>query len=317
MSIVIKKKEQLSQASPLRQIASAAAWVMQNADHIKIDVGRIPDYYRSVCSKYSLITHLDPAHHFFSPDKEEMAAYILALDSINFGSGYFDGGLEYTVIAEGLKTAFETGELYRPEQWLDVTPEYFSWLLSVPVNDLMILFARHLCASGEKIMAEYQGRVLNLVEEADASALQLAEIVSGWESFRDISVYKGQVVPFFKRAQILAADMHLALSELKDVDKLTMFADNMVPHVLRCDGILEYDTGLASAVEKGVYLEAGSTEEVEIRAAAIHVVELIKQEALLQWPQITSVKLDHILWHRGHESELYKRPRHRTLTTAY
>lgn len=290
---------------------------MQNADHVKIHEEKIPEYCRTVLANYSLITDLDTKSHFISPDREETAAYVLALDSINFGSGYFDGALEYTVIAEGLKRAFERKELHRPEQWSAVNPEYFSQLLSLPMNDLFPLFAKHLQASGRIIAAEYQGRVLSLLEQSEYSAVRLAGIVASWDSFKDVANYKGREVPFMKRAQILAADMHLALSGFSDMDQLTMFADNMVSHVLRCDGILEYDDVLAAKIDKGEYVPAGSAEEVEIRAAAIHTVELIRHEMHKQWPRITAVNIDHMLWHRGYEPELYAKPRHRTLTTAY
>ena len=47
---------------------------------------------------------------------------------------------------------------------------------------------------------------------------------------------------FYKRAQIVAADLALAgVARFRDLDRLTIFADNLVPHVLRCDGVLVYD----------------------------------------------------------------------------
>ena len=45
---------------------------------------------------------------------------------------------------------------------------------------------------------------------------------------------------FFKRAQIAAADLALAgIAPADDLGELTLFADNLVPHVLRVDGVLE------------------------------------------------------------------------------
>ena len=39
---------------------------------------------------------------------------------------------------------------------------------------------------------------------------------------------------FYKRAQIVASDLALAgVAEFDDLDRLTIFADNLVPHVLR------------------------------------------------------------------------------------
>ncbi len=298
----------------------------QNADHVKIHTEKIPEYTRFILAKYPLVTEISGDHHYISADKEKTAAYILALDSINFGSGYFHIAqecgieLEYTVIAGGLKKAFERGELDNPEAWVQVTAADFSLLLSVPqgaqqqLDKLMTLFAGHLRQTGEKILAEYQGRVLDLLERANHSVADLADIAAGWKGFHDVHSYKGREIPILKRAQILASDMNLALSSLKDMDKLTIFADNMVPHVLRCDGILEYAAPLAAKIDGGVPLLSGSAEEIEIRACAIHAVELMKASA----PQpVTSVNIDHLLWHRGYEPELYSKPSHRTLTTDY
>ncbi|MCE9508131.1 MAG: queuosine salvage family protein [Alphaproteobacteria bacterium] len=303
--------------SRVEKVAPACQWVAERAGHVRIHREKIPAYTAFILGKYSLISGMDPHLHHIAADRRETAAYILALDSINFGSGYFHAGLEYNTIAEGLKKTFERGELSRPEQWAAATPEYFSQALSAPVDELMVQFARHLRAAGEKIIAEYQGKVVNLLEEAGYSALKLANIVAAWDSFRDIHVYKGMEIPFLKRAQILAADMNLALGGFTDMDRLTIFADNMVPHVLRCDGILEYDAGLAAKIDSGALIPSGSEEEIEIRASAIHAAELMKQAAHRQGRMVMSVNLDHLLWHRGYEPELYQKPRHRTLTTDY
>ena len=53
---------------------------------------------------------------------------------------------------------------------------------------------------------------------------------------------------FYKRAQIAANDLHLAgVVDFPDIDRLTIFADNLVPHVLRLDGVLRYSDELAAA----------------------------------------------------------------------
>ena len=55
-------------------------------------------------------------------------------------------------------------------------------------------------------------------------------------------------VPFYKRAQITVSHLARAfdgqgLGRFDDVDRLTAFADNLVPHVLRMAGVLVYDDG--------------------------------------------------------------------------
>ncbi|MGI8429722.1 MAG: queuosine salvage family protein [Solirubrobacteraceae bacterium] len=74
-----------------------------------------------------------------------------------------------------------------------------------------------------------------------------------------------------------------------------MFADNLVPHVLRLDGVLRFKPGLVRRIDRGEPIEHGSPEEVEIRACALHAVELI----VASRPGSTAADIDHLLWHRG------------------
>ena len=58
---------------------------------------------------------------------------------------------------------------------------------------------------------------------------------------------------FYKRAQIVTGnDLALAgVAAFDDLDRLTIFADNLVPHVLRCDGVLVYEDRLAAHIDAG------------------------------------------------------------------
>ena len=300
----------------VEDIALSCAWVSRQAGHVSVNHDKIADYTRLITRKYPVITQMGGDDHYISDDREATAAYILALDSINFGSGYFaiarECGLEleYAVIAGGLKKSFERGEFKTPRQWVGITAEDFSRMISVPLgkhpelDKLLHSFETHLRETGNILVTEYDGKVLNLLAACDGSALKLANIAA-WKGFHDVHPYKGRDIPILKRTQILAADMNLALGGLRDIDKLTIFADNMVPHVLRCDGILAYTSDEV--------IESGSEKEIEIRACAIHVVELMKQHA----KGLTAVNLDHMLWHRGYEPDLYRQKPHRTLGVWY
>jgi hypothetical protein len=147
---------------------------------------------------------------------------------------------------------------------------------------------------------------LDVVEGARDSAERLAEALSGgMPLFED----RG----FYKRAQITASDLALAgVAQFHDLDRLTIFADNLVPHVLRLDGVLRYDERLAQRIDAGELLEAGSPEEVEIRACALHACELVAPELGVP-PRV----LDMWLWERGQEPRYRAVPRHRTRTVYY
>jgi hypothetical protein len=117
---------------------------------------------------------------------------------------------------------------------------------------------------------------------------------------------------FYKRAQITANDLTLAgVAEFADIDRLTIFADNLVPHVLRVDGVLRYDDRLAAHIDSGALLPPGE-EEREIRACAVHACELVAAE--LGVPPRT---LDVWLWNRGQGPRYKAVPRHRTRTVYY
>jgi len=101
------------------------------------------------------------------------------------------------------------------------------------------------------------------------------------------------------------------LAEFGDLDRLTIFADNLVPHVLRVDGVLRYDPALAAHIDAGHLLPPGR-EETEIRACAVHACELIAKEL-----GVAPRELDVALWNRGQRPEYKAVLRHRTRTVFY
>jgi hypothetical protein len=98
---------------------------------------------------------------------------------------------------------------------------------------------------------------------------------------------------------------------------LTIFADNLVPHVLRVDGILQYTDKLAARIDAGHLIPAGSPEEVEIRASALHAAELLVAALRSRGQPVSAMGLDYVLWNRGQQPYYKARPRHRTRTIFY
>jgi len=66
-----------------------------------------------------------------------------------------------------------------------------------------------------------------------------------------------------------------------------------------------------------VYLNAGSEEEVEIRAHTIWAVELIRREMKRLGKEVSASQLDWLLWNLGQDDQYRTKPYHRTLTTFY
>jgi hypothetical protein len=252
---------------------------------------------------------LDPVRHYLEGSRAEVASYLLTLDAINFGSGWFPtlhkrpGCSGYYTVAWALADHFRAHGPWSPEelQLLD-GPRVAAVLEQEHDHELMSLYAEALRDLGRFL----EGRsALELVQGAAGSAEALADVLRRGMPFFDD---RG----FWKRAQIVPSNLALAgVADFYDIDRLTIFADNLVPHVLRVDGVLRYDPELAGHIDSGRLLPAGEQER-EIRACAVHACEGIAARLGVP-PRI----LDVWLWNRGQAPEYKALPRHRTRTVFY
>ena len=250
-------------------------------------------------------------------DPESAAAFHLACDAVNFGSGWFptlrkragsSGSMTIMLALRDFFAAPHGGWTAAQLTRLGV-PELAGVLGQDPEHPLMRLYALHLRELGDRVGADHDGSFLRL-----AARPGLAAELAGWPGFADVSAHAGRLVPFYKRAQLTAYDMVCAgLAAPGSEGELTMFADNLVPHVLRTDGLLVYEAGLAARIEAGDQLLHGSREEVEIRACGLHAVELIVAER----PDLSAPGVDQLLWHRGQLPHYKALPRHRSRCEAY
>jgi hypothetical protein len=292
-------------------IRAACARVAARARHVRVVEDAIEPYARTLPGESP------PAPDLEGADLEQRAAFSLTLNAVNFGSGWFP-----TLRKPPGLSGFRTVEaaLRRRGPWpadelvaLDVDTVAATFGQD-PGHELMTLFTRHLCELGERARDEHGGSFLALARAGDGSAVALAERLATWPTWRDVSPYDSGEVPFFKRAQIAAADVALAgIAPADDLPALTLFADNLVPHVLRLDGVLAFDEHLVARIEREELIEHDSPEEVEIRACALHAVELL----VAAHGSTTATAVDNALWHRGGGAGYKAVPRHRARTTAY
>lgn len=85
-----------------------------------------------------------------------------------------------------------------------------------------------------------------------------------------------------------------------------------VPHILRVDGVLKLDPDLIARIEGEALLTHGSPEEVELRACAVHAIELLAATS-----NLTPAEIDSALWNRGRDPRYKSLPRPRSRNTAY
>jgi hypothetical protein len=279
-----------------RAIASSARYVSIDIDAAKPLGGVAPP-------------SLDPHRHFLDGSREDVGAYLLTLDAINFGSGWFPtlrkrpGSSGYFTVAWALADRFRAQGPWTPAQLRALDGNDLAQALDQPAgHPLMRLYAEALRDLGRFLGAR---GALDVVGHAGGSAERLAsDLARGMRFFDD----RG----FYKRAQIAGSDLALAgVADLHDLDRLTIFADNLVPHVLRVDGVLHYDPDLAAHIDAEKLLPPGRAER-EIRACALHACELISERTGIA-PRLVDVAL----WNRGQAPEYKGIPRHRTRSVFY
>jgi hypothetical protein len=181
----------------------------------------------------------------------------------------------------------------------------------------------NLRQAGQVLLDRFQGSFIHVLEEAKGSALELVFLLTGeFSSFNDIATYHGKTVYFFKRSQLLTHDLWCTFSgnswgRFAELDHLTAFADYKLPQVLRQLGIVRYEPELAERIDRLEHIPPGSPEEVEIRAATIWAVEMLRQELLRHGQRVTSARLDNWLWNLGQNDTYRNLPYHRTRSIFY
>lgn len=264
-------------------------------------------------------------------DKEVLTGFVLVLDAVNYGSGYFpslkkrEGASGYRTIEAALREHYQSKGPLSLAELREMDAEYVARLLlqhpaEEPIAELMRLYAESWRDLGN-LVARAGGSFGALVDGARGSAEALVRILLEMPLYRDIARYDGLDVPFLKRAQLSVADLAAALPQgpgrFRDMEKLTLFADNLVPHVLRVDGVLEYRDSLLERIERGELIPVGSAQEVEIRACAVHAGERLIEQLRERGAAMIAAQLDTWLWTRGGQQRYKARPRHRTRSTFY
>lgn len=325
---------------PLR-VLETTRLVVEAGRLVTIDRGRV----EAVAEKLASVPDpsADWSHELHPParDEAELANLVLVLDALNFcfwtlpggkprwrvtyGGQEYDG---YWALAVALRRAVESGIPLADAEFLATLgeDEVAAILAGDPGSDeIPLLHARleHLREVGRTLLARWDGQFLEAIEEANGSAAKLVrEVLAGLPSFRDTAPWNGHEVRFHKRAQILIADLFGAFEgtgpgRFHDLPTLTAFADYKVPQVLRQHGILTYAPDLAAKIAAHRLIPPDSDEELEIRAATIWAVELLRRALAQHGRDLPAYAIDWTLWQAGQSLPTEAEPYHRTLTVFY
>jgi hypothetical protein len=332
---------------PLGVLASTGQ-VMKRARHVRIDHDGIESAADEITRLHESPPGWDDALHF-RDGTWRTAAWVFALDALSFcfwsedpdnrwrvdyQDQVHDG---YWALAAALRRGVDEGfSFWNLGELAEISEDAVAHLLrpadGAPVIPLFEARVEHLRELGCGLLAftaQHDTAATDshpaqtFLAAANGSAARLVEQVRSWlPSFNDVSRYQNEEVRFFKRAQILVADLHGAFDgescgRFDDLEILTAFADYKVPQVLRRLGVLHYEPDLADRVDNLVLIPAGAPEEIEIRSATIWGCELIRQALERRGKQMRAFEIDWALWLAGQQIPPNTRPYHRTLTIYY
>ena len=143
-------------------------------------------------------------------------------------------------------------------------------------------------------------------------------IINNFDYFNDECDYKNERVYFYKRAQLITSDiLHVRkLIEGIDVDysHLMGCADYKIPQVMRCLGMLDFNSELADVVDNYQEISYGSDMEIEIRANNLVVINYIYEKMN---GNVSRMDINDYIWLLGQDKSKMIKPYHRTRTIYY
>lgn len=327
----------------------AADFIVKNAKDVTIDsvgICGVADVVQDCYSRGLVGTHAWRDYPLHPKVADNSAAqWVFLVDTLNFNFWAEDSAEHFAVSWNGaLHTGYfslcavvaralkEGIPLLNAEFCRSISLEQVEQIFRSDTKvQIPLLEERHkvLQEWGHVLSTMYGGSFVNCILECNKSCQTLLKsVVKNFASFQDEGTFDGVKVSFYKRAQILVADLWSCfdgqgLGHFEDIGTLTAFADYRVPQVLAYFGALRYSPRLTAILEKGSLLQNGSREEMEIRGATIHACELVKEELKKRMQSssdtINSVLVDYCLWdyRRRHENEVARTPFHRVRCIYY
>jgi hypothetical protein len=331
---------ELQPSDPLGVLLSTGM-VVDTASLVTIDHDRVAATADQLAGSEAPAPNWADLHPVGSTDAET-ANLVLVLDALNFcfwqipnserrrWSVTYQGETYngYWALAAALKRSVEAGIPLADANFLAaLTEDEMAEILASDegCDPILLLRARmeHLREVGQALLRRWNGSFHLGIDSAGGSVPALIEMVlHSMPSFRDVVRYNNQAVRFYKRAQILVADLHDAfggqgLGAFHDLETLTAFADYKVPQVLRRFGILHYAPDLDQKIASRQLIPPDTAEEIEIRSATIWAVEYLRRALAERGLNLTSQQIDARLWTLGQSLPDDVEPYHRTLTIFY
>ncbi len=268
-------------------------------------------------------------------DRDGVVDFVLTATCINFAFTNFETRVRWEVVHDGraladadglhfcLQRALTEGVPLLDGAWLaEATEDRLREIFRGGNSELQLLDQRAgiLREVGRTLVERWDGRFANVYASAGSCAEFLEVLTREFPRFDDTAEYGGATVRFWKLAQLSVWILEATLpggAGFADLDRLTAFADYIVPAALRVLGITRYSDELEEAIRAGRLVEAGSPWEVEIRAHTIWACEELTRLVNEHRPpelRVIVPQVDARLWVPFHRTHY---PHHLTRTISY
>ena len=180
---------------------------------------------------------------------------------------------------------------------------------------------------GAVLASKYDGRYYNFIRSCSPHLYDhgnglVERLAAEFPRYNDVSQYDGHEVKFYKLTQLGFWEIYAGLGpkggfRLDDPQKMTAFADYIVPVALRVMGMTSYSPTLEHAINSYQLIPRDSREEIEIRAHCLYATALLADEINKLRPpehQIIIPQIDARLWTHYHTTDW---PHHLTRTIMY
>lgn len=323
--------------NPCTYVKETSYRVLSKSKHVRLNSEAtkkfVEDLFKGIKEKIEFPPWSESHFKADSVNLETLIRYIFVIDTLNY-CFWPNPPFEYFDLAKNLhNTLVKNPKIFEVDSLVSITPELLKENVFKCDFCLLNERARMIREVFTVIKNNYNSSCIEFVSQAKKNAVALVKaVVDNFPCFRDQAIYEGEEVFFYKRAQILVSDLHLAYLDIaksskeKEIDilnfgetisELTMFADYRVPQVLREKGILVYDEELSKTIDDKKEIRHGSDEEIEIRAGTIVAVEIIKKGMNEKGRKVMSIEIDVSLWEEGEKIKEKIKPAHRTLSIFY
>lgn len=311
----------------MNPVLKTTLFVVKNSKKVKINKKKIFFLVKKLAGKIK-IPQWPEDLHLSSNNPEEILAYLIILDSLNFcfwpkkwkvkykSKFYY----EYFALSMSLRKLFESYQgVINFNILKDISFQEFKKFL----DDAPLLEQRYRIFKkvSEFMIQKYPDPTKFILSANQSTKVLLKKIYKELPYFDDFAFYKNKKIYFLKRAQILIADIYGAfegkeLGYFKDIDYLTCFADYKLPQILNYYGILEYSWDLENKIKNKNLIKPGSQEEIEIRANTILAVEFLKKDFKNLGLNLKSFEIDWYLWNQAQKIK-FNLPHHRSKSVYY